>query len=214
MRLARLSLAVLFALTVLATAQAQSPPQNAPQKQDNKKKPPPKLDRFDGMVMAVKPNGNGTVGSFAVKHANGTGKWFQVTSSTKIGGVANITSFKGMLKGQLVQVMSTKGNAVQVKITRQAPPTTVLKPKGPPFKGTVVKVQTDQYGDTGKLWVRDAKGAVIEFRVNNATTIDYKIAGKTHLHTLQGVVKGQTVLVKHANKIAVHIDVLMEAKKP
>src|SRR5262249_28804959 len=142
-----------------------------------------------------------------IKHANGSGLGFDVDGKTKIEG-HGVSSMKGLKKGQIVKVHHAGKHATRIAVDKQAPVTKPIVGKDR-FSGTVTKLKTDEYGDTGHVWVKDSKGVTKEFHVSNATTIDYKRGGQVIVHTLQGIHAGHVVNVLSKGKEAAHIDAVM-----
>jgi hypothetical protein len=171
-----------------------------------------KVETFTGMLTRV--HGTHANGGILIKHANGTGKGFAVNSKTAIGGLG-INAFHALKKGQVVNVSYVskkegKKTILQLKsmeIVQQAEKT-VTHPVKAHFHGKVEKVVSDEFGDNGKIWVKDGKGVTKEFNVSNDTIIDYKKGDQTIAHTLQGVAKGQHVRVGHDGHHAVHVHVM------
>jgi hypothetical protein len=208
------SLAVALALTLAAgTAPAdadkkKSPPPNkkTPPKAQPKHKPAAKgehhhrhkTESFHGMIVMVSGS------SINIKHSNGTGKTFDAAKAA-ISGQA--TSLQGLKKGQLVTVHHVGKEARKVNVEKQPAASPKLRGKVEHYAGTVEKIQTDQFGDNGAIWVK-GHGGVKRFGVHNETNIDYKQGGKTIVHTLQGVTKGMKVKVRHQGNQATHVDVV------
>jgi hypothetical protein len=178
-------------------------------------KAPEKVETFTGMLTRV--HGTHANGGILIKHANGTGKGFAVNSQTAISGLG-INAFNGVKKGQVVNVAFVskkqgKKTVLHVKsmeIVQQAEKT-VNHPVKAHFHGTVEKVVSDEFGDNGKLWVKDKKGVTKEFQVSNDTIIEYLLVdqgNKPIAHTLQGVAKGQHVRVGHDGHHAVNVHVI------
>jgi hypothetical protein len=68
-------------------------------------------------------------------------------------------------------------------------------------------IGTDQYGDNGQIWVRNAKGVTRQFKAANETTVTViRKDGKKFPHTLQGIVAGQSVHVRHTGSNVTRID--------
>jgi hypothetical protein len=173
-------------------------------KKNAAKKAKPKTGTFAGMVVRVE--GSHEKGSIVIKHANGTGKGFEVSGKTAISGLG-VSALHHVRKGQLVTLHFADKKATKIEVTKKAEKTVNLSTKAK-FSGTVEKVVSDQFGDNGQVWVKDAKGKTREFQVGNETLIDYHQDGKTIIHTLQGVAKGQQVHVGYNGKHAVHIHVI------
>jgi hypothetical protein len=169
-------------------------------------KPKENTQTFVGEVVRV--YGPGPSGSIIIKHANGTGKSFTLTSATKVGGIPGVHSLAHMVKGQLVTVTFVGKTALGVHVTRQAPPTKVIVAKHK-FTGKVTERNSDAFGDNGHVSVQNGDGTTKKFRVSNGTYIDYKFAnGKKAVHTLQGVARGQTAEVHYAGQDAARIHIL------
>jgi hypothetical protein len=159
---------------------------------------------FQGEVVRVQPGAAGNEGKIWVKHADGTLKLFHVHSTTKLTGAP---ALKAVTKGSMVTVEATKHKAVLVNVTKLAAPTAPDKVQGDPVSGTVVKVRSDAYGDTGSIWVKPASGAVKEFQVTNATHVEHP-GHKDAVHSLQFVKSGQSVTIEHdGGKTALVVEV-------
>ena len=160
-------------------------------------------ETWHGMIVLI------TGSKVNIKHADGPGKTFDV-SKTPISGLGgSAKSLADLKKGQVVDVTHVGPKATGFEVVKQAAESPKIAGKVEHFKGTVEKVEADKYGDNGKLWVKGPKG-VKQFTVHNETNIDYKEAGKTHTHTLQGVNKGMKVTITHQGKDATHIDCVVK----
>jgi len=62
-----------------------------------------------------------------------------------------VSGLAAITKGSLVSLESTKKAVLAVNVTKLAPPPPPDKPEGKPVTGTLTKVRTDKYGDTGAL---------------------------------------------------------------
>jgi len=197
------SFALLLAVGLLAGGFVQARDDKA----KPKAKPKPKSHTFHGMVVLVSPTGS--TAAVDIKHSNGHIRTFNVDAKTKFGG-QGVTGLQGLKKGQMVKVHHTGHHAGKIDVEKKAPNNPNLTGKTTTFSGTVTSVVADQFGDNGKLSVKDAKGVVKNFDVHNETNIDYKRDGKTITHTLQGIGTGMTVNVKSVGKDAVHIDAVIK----
>ena len=164
---------------------------------------------FHGMVVKVLTDSK----QVFVKHANGTIKDFKLTDATKIVGKGQAANTQVLLKGQVVDVLSSQGKALTFDVLQPPDGPTLEKATGPAFVGVVDHVKRDQFGDNGSLTVTASDGTKKEFLVHNATNIDYKEGKRTDIHTLQGVTAGQTVSILSTGNDAVQIDVIAPAKK-
>jgi hypothetical protein len=177
-------------------------PQSAPKKGDTP-------TTFAGQVVKVSSDASNG-GRIWVKHANGHIDTFPVLASTKIVGAP---AFRAITKGSMVVVESTKKGAVSINVSKLAPPNAPDKTQGGPVTGTVVKVHSDAYGDSGNLSVKTAAGAVKDFQVTNATIVRHP-KHPDFIHSFQFVLLGDTVTVEHdSGKIALHIDVTATVSK-
>jgi hypothetical protein len=131
-----------------------------------------------------------------VKHANGELKIFCVGRNTKFTGVPGLGA---ITKGSLVALESTRKAVLAVNVIKLAPPPPPDKPEGRPVTGTLTRVRTDQYGDTGRISVQNAKGKVREFSCTNATQV-FHPRSPGRFCTLQFLSAGQTVTVEHDGK--------------
>jgi hypothetical protein len=186
---------------------ATDPKSNAPNGNSQKPEPP---KTFQGEVVKVAADASGNEGKLWVKHADGTIKLFHIHSSTKLSGAP---ALKAVTKGSMVTVEHVKKGTNIVNVTKLAPPAAPDKTHGGPVNGTVVKVHSDAYGDTGSLSVKTAKGTIRDFQVTNATVVEHP-DHKDLVHSLQFVAAGDTVTVEHdAGKIALHVAVTATVHK-
>jgi hypothetical protein len=177
------------------------PPSHAPKKHE-------KPTSFTGEVVKVAADAAND-GRIWVKHANGKIEDFHIHAKTKISGAAALGA---ITKGSMVVVESIKTKAVAINVTKLAPPNAPDKVHGPPVTGTVTKVHSDAYGDTGNLAVKTSGGAVKEFQVTNATKVRHP-KHPDFIHSFQFVQVGDTVRVEHdSGKIALRIEVTAVAK--
>jgi hypothetical protein len=192
---------------VTASDKNSSQSQKAPSPSGNKKDEP--QTTFQGEVVKVAA-GTANEGKIWVKHANGTIDVFHVHKSTKLSGAPALSA---LTKGSMVTVVATKKKAVSVAVSKLAAPAPPDKASGQNVTGTVVKVHTDSYGDSGNISVKTPKGTVQQFQVTNATVVDHP-DHKDFVHTMQFIAVGQTVNIEHdGGKIALLIAVTATPKK-
>lgn len=188
-----------------------------------------KHSTFHGMIMTTSSDGGKN--TLIIKHANGGWQYLSVDRKTQITGLG-IKSFDKVKKGQIVTAhfsgkpssiehpSSKHLHATKLEISKQAEKTPELVGKKESHHGTVVKIESDQYGDNGRIWIKDAKGKTREFNVHNETIIDSesiraaKKGGTPSPVNLQSVQKMKDeknllkVKIAAFGKEAVHIDMI------
>jgi hypothetical protein len=173
-------------------------------KREAEKKHALKHGTFKGMVL------NAQKYRLTIKNAGAKGDWktLEVDGKTAVSGLG-VGSFDKVKKGQIVVAHFTGKHARKLEVVKQAAPPPKLVGKKEHFHGAVEKVVADHYGDTGHIWVKNAKGQTRQFHVHNETTIDLKEKGKKpSFQDLWGLIKkkGEKVKITHVGKEAVHID--------